>query len=148
MQRDARFYGAEFEGNYQLIQDNDHNLWFNLSGDIVRAKFTGNTGSLPRIPAKSATIGLSYEGSQIGASGEIKLVYDQNKLAANELKTKGYTEINLEVSWRPFGEVRDLVIRLQGKNLGNAERRQHTSFLKDKLPMPGRNFKITATYGF
>ncbi len=147
-QRDARFYGAELESSYLLFTKNDHNLWLKLSGDIIRAEFNNDGGNLPRIPAKSATAGFTYEGQYIGASGNIRLVDGQTRLAENELETKAYTEIDLDFFWRPYGEERDLTIRLQGKNLSNAERRQHTSFLKDLLPMPGRNIKLSVTYGF
>ncbi len=147
-QRDARFYGAELESRIRIFSQGEHNLWLNFSGDIVRAKFTRNGGDLPRIPAKSASLGFEYEGSYLDASGSIKLVDDQTKLAENEFMTRGYTEVNLNILWRPYGNDRDLTFRLQGKNLGNAERRQHTSFLKDFLPLPGRNIKLSVTYGF
>ena len=147
-QRDARFYGAELDSSFLVFDRGDHELWLKLSGDIVRANFTGGGGNLPRIPAKSANIGFKYDGPYFGASGNIRLVDDQAKLAENEIITRGYTEINLDVFWHPYGEDRDLTFRLQGKNLNNAERRQHTSFLKDLLPMPGRNIKFSLTYGF
>jgi len=147
-QRDARFYGAELESSYLLYSRNGHDLTLTLSGDIVRAKFTNDQGNLPRIPARSATLGFQYESSHYGLQGDLRLVDDQTDLAANELMTEGYSEINLELFWRPFGEDQDLTVRLQGKNLTNAERRQHTSFLKDLLPMPGRNIKLSVSYGF
>lgn len=148
IQRDARFYGAELESSYLVFTGGDHNLWLKLSGDIVRANYTNEGGSLPRIPAKSATLGFEYNGPDYGASGNIRLVDDQDRLAESETITGGYTEINLDIFWRPYGEDRDITLRLQGKNLSNAERRQHTSFLKDLLPNTGRNIKLSLTYGF
>lgn len=147
-QQDARFYGGELEGHYLLYSQGDRTIKVNISGDFVRAEFTGNKGNLPRIPAKSATLGLSYKDSYFGADANIRLVDSQTELAANELKTDGYSEINLDLSWRPYGEERDFTVRLQGKNLTNADRRQHTSFLKDLIPMPGRSVKLSLTYGF
>lgn len=147
-QRDARFYGAEMESSGLIFTEKNHRLWLTVSGDIVRAEFSNNAGHLPRIPARTAGLGFKYEGPNLGASGNIRLVDDQTKLAENELKTKGYTELNLDVFWRPYGEERDVTIRLQGRNLSNAERRQHASFLKDLLPMSGRNIKLSVTYGF
>ena len=147
-QNNARFYGAEIESGYLIFNQNDHNLWLKISGDIVRAEFTENGGNLPRIPSKTANFGFEYEGLHFGASGNIRLVDDQTKLAENEIMTRGYTEFDLDFFWRPYGEDRDLTFRLQAKNMSNAERRQHTSFLKDLLPMPGRNIKLSVTYGF
>lgn len=147
-QQDARFYGAELESHYLLYSQDDHSLKINISGDFVRAKFTTNKGDLPRIPAKSASFGLSYTDDYFAAEATVRLVDSQTKLAENELKTEGYSEINLDLSWRPYGEDRDITLRLQGKNLGNADRRQHTSFLKELIPLPGRSVKLSATYGF
>jgi len=147
-QRDARFYGAELETTVQIHAVGNHRLMMNISGDIIRAKFTENGGNLPRIPANSATFGLEYSAANFDVSGEIRLVSDQTDTTTTELMTEGYTEINMDLAWRPYGEDQDLTLRLQGKNLTNAERRQHTSFLKDILPMPGRNIKLSLTYGF
>ncbi|PCI33867.1 MAG: TonB-dependent receptor [Alphaproteobacteria bacterium] len=147
-QRDARFYGAELDSSYLLITEGEHDLWLKLSGDIVRAKFTGPEDFLPRIPAQSATLALDYQGPYLGATATVRRVADQTRLAENETPTEGYTELNLDILWHPFGEARDLTVHLQGKNLSNTERRQHTSFLKDLLPMPGRNIKLSVTYGF
>ena len=147
-QRDARFYGGELEASYVVISDGNQSLSVTASGDIVRASFTNEAGSLPRIPAKSATLGVDYENSYMGVSGSVRLVDDQTRLAEYETVSKSYTEFNLELFWRPFGDDQDLTIRLQGKNLSNAERRQHTSFLKELLPMPGRNIKLSMSYGF
>ena len=147
-QRDARFYGAELETTAQIYASGEHRLAINISGDIIRARFTNNGGNLPRIPANSATFGLAYTATNFDVSADIRLVNDQTNIAAEELMTKGYTEINAGLSWRPCGDDQDLTLRLRGKNLTNAERRQHTSFLKDLLPMPGRNIKLSVTYGF
>jgi len=147
-QRDARFYGAELDSSFLVVAHGDHNLWLKISGDIVRAEFTNTGGYLPRIPAQSATVGFDYDYGNFGASGHLRLVDDQSHLAENETPTKGYSEIDLDVQWRPYGEDHDLTLRLQGKNLTNADRRTHTSFLKDLLPMPGRNVKLSVTYGF
>ncbi|MCF6215336.1 MAG: TonB-dependent receptor [Emcibacter sp.] len=147
-QRDALFYGAELETTTQIYASKKHRLMINISGDIIRAKFTNNDGNLPRIPANSATVGLEYSAETFDVRGNIRLVSDQTNTATAELMTKGYTEVNMGLNWRPYGEDQDLTLRLQGKNLTNAERRQHTSFLKDLLPLPGRNIKLSLTYGF
>jgi len=146
-QKDARFYGAEVEGRFTLFEKEETSLDLSLSGDIVRAEFTEG-GNVPRIPAKSATIGLNYQSRAFDAETEIRFVDDQETLAFGEIATDGYTNLNLNLTWRPFGEDQDLSVRLQGQNLTNAEKRQHTSFLKDLLPMPGRTVKISLAYGF
>lgn len=146
-QKDARFYGAEVEGRFTLMENSDQTLDVSFSGDIVRAKFTGGS-TVPRIPAKSATLGLDFQSSAFDAEANIRFVGDQKSLASGEIPTDSYTTLDLNLAWRPYGEEDDLTIRLQGQNLTNEERRQHTSFLKDLLPMPGRAIKLSLAYGF
>ncbi|WP_138380945.1 TonB-dependent receptor [Luteithermobacter gelatinilyticus] len=147
-QQDARFYGAEVEAEWTLFQKGLHQVSLDVAGDYVRAKFTDNGGNVPRIPPLSATLGLNYIGEALEARAEVRFVDDQNKIGANELATDGYTELNLELGWQPAEAIPELMVRLAAENLTDAERRTHTSFLKDRVPLPGRNFKLSLTYGF
>ena len=145
--KDAKFYGAEVEISYKLIEAHDYSILLNASGDFVHARFNDNT-IIPRIPAASANIGIEYQGEIFDASADVRFVGSKTKTAANILPTDDYTSIDLSLTWRPFGSGRNLDVRLQAQNITNVERRQHTSFLKDLVPMPGRNFKLSMNYGF
>ena len=146
-QKDARFYGAEIELNYVIFQEGLDKLSLKSFADFVNAKFTSGE-YIPRIPAKSAAISLHYETEYFTLATDIKITDQQSKITEHELKTEGYTKVNAEIAYRPFGADKDLTIRLQATNLLNAEMRQHTSFLKDLLPMPGRNIKLSLHYNF
>lgn len=147
-QQDARFYGAEIDIQYDFMRGDDYVLSAEISGDIVRAKFANDQGNVPRIPAKSLTLGLDYQSDYIEGHTEVRFVGAQNNIAAGEITTDGYTTLNASAAWHPFGEERDLNLRLQVQNITNKDRRQHASFLKDLIPMPGRNFKLSLNYGF
>ena len=43
---------------------------------------------------------------------------------------------------------RDITFRIDARNLGDEEGRVHSSFLKDELPLPGRNIRFTITTAF
>jgi iron complex outermembrane receptor protein len=146
-QKDARFYGAEIELGYVLFEEDYEKVSFELSGDIVNAKFSGGE-YIPRIPAASAYIAVDYQNEYWGARMGVKFTDNQNNITEHELKTDGYSNVSAEISYRPFGGDGDLTLRLQAKNLFNSEMRQHTSFLKDLLPMPGRNIRFSLNYSF
>ncbi|MDG1438648.1 MAG: TonB-dependent receptor, partial [Emcibacteraceae bacterium] len=145
--KDAKFYGAELEVDYALIEQEAYKVMLSLSGDFVHARFNdGNV--IPRIPAASATAGIEYQSEFFDVGGDITYVGSKTKTAAGILPTDDYTSIDLSLTWRPFANDRDLNVILQAQNITNAERRQHSSFLKDLIPMPGRNFRLSLNYGY
>ncbi len=145
--KDAKLYGAEVELSYAIIEQEDYSLVVRATGDFVHARF--NDGNIiPRIPAASANLGIDYKTSLFDIEGDVRFVGKKTKTAENILPTDGYTSFDLSLTWRPMGDESDLDVRLQAQNITNADRRQHSSFLKDLIPMPGRNFKLSLNYGF
>ena len=71
----------------------------------------------------------------------------QDNVAEFELPTEGYNLLNARYSVTPF-EDRGMRIILEGRNLADEEARLHTSFLKDALPLPGRNFRAALVMDF
>ena len=63
----------------------------------------------------------------------------QNDVAEGESATEGYTLVDagLEYHWDVGNAGWEVFI--EGRNLGDREARQHTSYLKDYAPLPGRN---------
>ena len=53
--------------------------------------------------------------------------------------------INASLVLRP---VAGFKVFLEGRNLNDAEAREHASFLKDLVPMPGRTFRMGVGYSF
>ncbi|MFC7048270.1 TonB-dependent receptor [Emcibacter nanhaiensis] len=147
-QQDATFWGFEAEASYVIWKQDDKSITFDAMADYVRAKLDDDLGDLPRIPPFRFGFGADYASDYIDARAEVRFVSEQDKISEHELPTEGYTEVNLEASWKPMGEEEDLALTLQVQNLTNEERRLHTSFLKDVLPLPGRNFRFSVNYGF
>ncbi|UPT65117.1 MAG: TonB-dependent receptor [Hyphomonadaceae bacterium JAD_PAG50586_4] len=73
---------------------------------------------------------------------------EQDRLAAFETETDGYTFLNAGLAFRPGGDQGRLTLRLNGRNLTDEEGRVHASFLKDELPLPGRNIRFTVATSF
>ncbi|MDG1004606.1 MAG: TonB-dependent receptor, partial [Emcibacteraceae bacterium] len=145
--KDAKFYGAELGLNYTLIETQDYSLHLSGSADFVHARFSNN-GIIPRMPAASGNFGIEYKSDIFDIGGNLGVTGSTKKTVTNILPTDGYTTVDLSATWRPFGSERDLNVRLQALNITNAERRQHTSYLKDTVPLPGRNFRLSMNYGF
>jgi iron complex outermembrane receptor protein len=145
--RDAKFYGAEVEMGYVIVEDADYTIEVNASGDFVHARFNGGA-VVPRMPATSFNFGLDYKSEYYDLGADVRYVGNKTNTANDILPTDEYVNLDLSATWRPFGSDRDLNIKLQALNVTNEEQRQHTSFLKDLLPMPGRNFRISLNYGF
>ncbi len=146
-QADADFWGAELDLSVLLAQS-AHSSWdLDFLWDFVRAEFADG-GNLPRIPPRRFGIGLHYRGDKLRGGIEARFVDEQGRIAENETPTDSYTLVNADVSYRFFFDSYFLDVILRGTNLTDEEARLHTSFVKDDVPLPGRNLSLIARLGF
>ena len=141
----AQFLGAELETTLHLLhpittepQQAATNLHLQFKADAVRAR-DGSTGlSLPRIPPFHLSTALILERGAFGARLEGIYAAPQHRLAANEFQTSSYFLVNLSLTYRLIQGPMTVDIYVKGMNLTNEDAREHTSFLKDRVPLPGR----------
>ena len=100
-------------------------------------------GPAPRIPPLRLLVGLTAESERLDLGLEAERVFAQNRVAAFETVTPGYTVVNLSATWRPMGERGPLSLVLSGNNLFDVEARRHASYLKDYAPLAGRDIRMT-----
>lgn len=145
VQTDATFYGAEAEVSYRLWEDGDRSFSLEGAADYVR----GDTdlGAPARIPPWSVTGRAVFEGGWWTGKLELRQVGEQDRVAEFELPTDSYRMLNVSLMAAPF-EDKNLKLFLEGRNLNDAEAREHASFLKDLAPLPGRSFRLGASYRF
>jgi iron complex outermembrane receptor protein len=140
-QSGAKFHGFEAEIDVPLLDDGERNLGLRLAADYVRGKLD-NGRNLPQMPPLRFGAGLHYDQDRwhIGVQA---FYYDrQDRLAENELPTGSFTLAEIDASYRmPFGSS-SLLLFLKGTNLLDEEARQHTSPLKDIVPLPGRSWHM------
>ncbi len=141
-QADARHYGAEIEVEAQLATVGSYTIAVEGIGDFTRAKIRGG-GNIPRIPALRLLGGLSAESDRANARVEVEWVDGQNRIAAFETTTPGYTMVNASIGYKPLGEDNDTLITLSANNIFDAVARRHASFLKDYAPLAGRDLRIS-----
>lgn len=147
-QQDARFYGAELEVSAPVAQFNGFTLTADAIADVVRAELLGNGGNIPRIPPLRLRGGLELRSSTMSLRGEVEWAEAQNRIAAFETSTAGYTLANLSASWQPLGADGGLTLIASANNLFDVDARRHASFTKDFVPLSGRDFRLTARVSF
>ncbi|HEY5972542.1 MAG TPA: TonB-dependent receptor [Pseudoxanthomonas sp.] len=138
-QADARFRGFEGEATFHLA-DNESGTWdLRVYGDTVRGTLATG-GNLPRIAPSRFGTQLRWESEGWRASlGAVR--YDkQDKVADNETPTDGYTLVDAHVAYHHDLGDTAWELFLDGSNLTGERARVHTSFLKDSVLLPDRNF--------
>ena len=73
---------------------------------------------------------------------------EQDRIAAFETPTDGYTMVNASLAFHPFGADNDSTITLSANNIFDVDARRHASFLKDFAPLAGRDLRISARFTF
>lgn len=146
---DADFYGFEAEFVNQLVSNKQYDLRGRIFGDYVRAEFSDNDfGDVPRIPP--ARVGLGLEGYRDLWNGTIDLIYvaDQNNEADLETDTDSYTMLNASLTKTFYAGNSGIKVFVKGENLLDEDARQHTSFQKDRVVLPGRGVTFGASVEF
>ncbi len=141
---DADFRGFEVQGEAELFRAGAFDVHGDASIDYVRATadVVGNE-NLPRIPPLSGIFGVEARSEIVDLRAELEIASDQDDVSDFELPTDGYEVFNAFVTLRPFAAARTLSVQVSGHNLTDEEVRLHTSFLKDLVPLPGRNFRVS-----
>lgn len=146
-QADAEFYGFEGEIGFPLYEGNASLFEIRLASDYVRGKLKDG-GDLPQIPPLRYGVELHYELGELHLGLDAYQYDDQDKVAAEERPTEGYTMLDADASYRlEFGGT-GVMVFLRGSNLLDEEARRHTSPLKEIAPLPGRSFLLGARAEF
>lgn len=135
VQRDAEFTGLEAEIGYQF----SNNLSVSVFHDEVRGRLRDG-GNLPRIsPARTGTTLRATDWfDHLDAELTYSHVAKQEDIASYESITSGYDMLNLKLDWQ-YGLQGEYHYFIQASNLLDEDAWNHTSFLADTVPLPGRN---------
>jgi iron complex outermembrane receptor protein len=145
-QEKARYFGVEFEGSARIARIGGFTLNADVVADYVRASITGGD-PVPRIPPFRILAGLEAQSDRVTGRVEVEQVADQDRIAAFETPTDGYTMVNASLSFRPFRD-NDSSIMLSANNLFDVDARRAASVLKDYAPLAGRDIRIIARVSF
>src|SRR3989304_1515133 len=142
-QDNALFYGIEAEAIFSLIQGANGNLDLRVFGDYVRGKRDGGD-DLPRISPPRLGAGLLYNKAAWTANLDVINVFAQEDVTRLETGTGGHVLLNAGIGYgfRTVAGAIDSSVFLRANNLLDEEARRHTSFLKDRAPLPGRSLML------
>lgn len=152
-QRDATFRGGEFQFQYDVLP-----VWNGLFGiegqyDIVRATFEDGT-NVPRIPPQRLGGGLFYRDANWLMRVNLLHAFAQNDIAViGETPTAGYNLLKAELTYKTKLDpswigAREMTVGLVGNNLLNENIRNHVSYTKDEVLMPGIGVRAFANLKF
>ena len=140
-QKDAEFDGYEFSisSDFDLY---DGNLAVMIGTDSVDGKFTDGT-NIPRITPSRNIYSFVYTQDDLTFDLSLKEVKSQNDTASGETATAGFELLDLMVS-KSFSiySDEDLTLSLFGTNLFNEVARNHASYVKNEVPLAGRNLGL------
>ena len=143
---DASFRGFEVQGGADLAQVGSFTLKADGLAEFVRA--TTDSGDLPRIPPFSVLAGIEADSESYNLRAELDYAAEQNRIDSFEIPTDDYALVNLFATWRAPVSTQDVRLSVSVLNLFDDDARQHTSFLKDTVPLPGRNFRFAISSRF
>ncbi len=146
-QQDAEFRGYELEfGGNIALKGGVLTLSYGL--DNVSAEFSDNS-NVPRINPSRSIYSASYAKDLWDLSLVFKDVDSQKDTAMFEDATDSYSMLDFRVSNR-FQLSSDLALNVSvfGSNLLDEAARNHSSFVKNQVPLPGRSYgvKVYATF--
>ncbi|MBO9624280.1 MAG: TonB-dependent receptor [Sphingomonas sp.] len=141
-QADARYYGFEVEGSARLGTVGGFTLNADALADYVRAEVV-DQGPVPRIPPLRMMGGIEAQSDALDARVEVEHSFAQERIAAFETPTAGFTLVNASLAWKPFGASSNTSLTLSANNIFDVEARRHASVLKDYAPLAGRDLRAT-----
>jgi iron complex outermembrane receptor protein len=152
-QRDAIFRGGEFQSQWDLARI--WNGWWGIEDqlDVVRATFTDGT-NVPRIPPVRVGGGLFYRDANWLMRVNLLHAFAQHDIAIiGETPTAGYNLLKAEISYtkklKPAEFLaKEITVGIVGNNLLNDDIRNHVSYTKDEVLMPGRGVRAFANLKF
>ena len=144
---DASFRGFEVAASTPVASFGAADIAWDGLVEFVRAD-TDTTGNLPRIPPLSILTGFDVDVKNLSFRGEVDYTAEQNDTAEFELPTDDFVFVNLFATWKIPTQKHDVKASVSVENLFDTDGRQHASFLKDIVPLPGRNFRFNIRAAF
>jgi iron complex outermembrane receptor protein len=146
-QQDAEFTGYEIEvgARFELPRGQ---LQLSLARDEVEAEFS-NGQDVPRITPARNMFTARYTLDDFSVSVLVKDVEQQKNVALGESTTDGFTLVNANASWSyGLNDSTRLTLSAFARNLTDEVGRNHASFVKDQVPLPGRNIGVRLRFDF
>ena len=141
LQQNAQFVGYELEMG-TVFELGDGDLTLSFGRDSVSGEFRDDS-NIPRMTPDRNIYAISYAKNSLELKLDLKDVGSQRDIGTNETVTSGFNMLNLNaVKTFTFGKKQTATVSLFAKNLLDEVARNHSSFVKDEVPLPGRNLGV------
>ncbi|MBF2755900.1 MAG: TonB-dependent receptor [Gammaproteobacteria bacterium AqS3] len=142
----VRFYGLDARLTWTLAP----NIELQFYGDTVSAQRVEKENDaerldLPRIPPTrvGARVEIAWLDGKLRTGLSNTIYASQGRIGPLETRTDGYTLTDLDLKYEMTNSNGARInLGLSVDNLADAEARVHSSFIKDKAPLPGRGFSL------
>lgn len=155
VQQDARFTGAEWEASATFWRTEQQRASLHVFADWMHADRLPEKQPLPRIPPARLGSRLQFSHADWQAGLSVLHAFSQDRVPPAVFGTLRYqsptpahtiVSVHLSRSFSLFGFPAEAGLNIE--NLFDEEARQHTSFLKDVAPLPGRDVRLSIEIAF
>ena len=147
VQEDAEFDGYEFEFG-KAFEMNSGVLDISFGRDVVNEEFSDGH-YVTRINPSRNVYSMSYSTNDLIFKLQLKDVDKQKEIGEGETETDAYKMLDLRVTKTfSLADNSELKISLFGRNLLDEVARNHSSFVKDEVPLPGKNVGVKFSLTF
>jgi iron complex outermembrane receptor protein len=146
-QAKARYLGFEVDGSVRVAEIGGVTLNADALADYVKATIE-TVGPAPRIPPFRVLAGIEAQSDRLSGRLEAERTARQDRLAAFETPTQGFTLVNASIVFKPLKGNEATSLTLSANNIFDVDARRHASFLKDFAPLAGRDIRLTAHLSF
>ena len=147
LQQDAELDGYEIEfGNTFNLASGE--LLLSFGRDEVNGEFSRG-GNIPRLNPARNIYKLKYSQGNMDFGLMFKDVEEQNDIGIGETVTAAYDMLNAKFTKGfDLGNKSKLTVSIFGNNLTDDVARNHSSFVKKEVPLPGRNYGLRVNLKF
>ena len=141
LQQDAELDGYEIEfGNTFDLASGE--LLVSFGRDEVNGEFSSG-GNIPRLNPARNIYKLKYSQDDMTFGLMLKDVEEQNDIGLGETATAAYDMLNAKLTKSfDLGNQSQLTLSIFGNNLTDEVARNHSSYVKKEVPLPGRNYGV------
>ena len=141
LQNDAEINGYEFQLG-RVIDLKRGSLTLSFARDSISGKFKDGNNIPRMVPARNM-YSILYSENDLELKLNLKDVQGQDNISEGETKTEGYEMLDLQINKTySLNKEGDLNISLFANNVLDEAARNHSSFVKEEVPLPGRNFGV------
>ena len=146
-QKDAQLSGYEFEIGTSFDFYNG-NLELSIARDSISGEFSDGT-NIPRMTPERNIFSVNYSQDDINFNMVLKDIKQQNDLGLNESVTKGFQMLDARFTRMLVSESgTEVSASFFGTNLLDEVARNHSSWVKNEVPLAGRNVGVSFSVKF